>query len=216
MWRKKNQTEMKKLASRCPENGIKTIHWIDLVFNVLVQTKTKQLIAYLDKLCLVFGANNAVKRGILIQDADQYRLSSDDTAFDNFGFKGRQNLSIQSSDYFVEIDGEACFQEIPLVGLHGASRPDTVRHAQKYRSMSPANKHMGRDLSTQLYLAFYVPAFYVALHCGKQHNMRDSKFTRQHGGAIDVINLAVKILELPPHCRYLVEELVKQLQQDVG
>ena len=32
----------------------------------------------------------------------------------------------------------------------------------------------------------------------------------------DVINLAVKLQELPPHRRYLVEELVEQLQQDVG
>ncbi|MFC5472681.1 transcriptional regulator [Paraherbaspirillum soli] len=32
----------------------------------------------------------------------------------------------------------------------------------------------------------------------------------------ELINLAMKIQELPPHRRYLVEELVEQLQQDVG
>ncbi|MGB7192466.1 MAG: transcriptional regulator [Collimonas pratensis] len=32
----------------------------------------------------------------------------------------------------------------------------------------------------------------------------------------ELINLAVKIQELPPHRRYLVEELVEQLQQEIG
>jgi transcriptional regulator with XRE-family HTH domain len=32
---------------------------------------------------------------------------------------------------------------------------------------------------------------------------------------LELINLAAKIQELPPHRRYLVEELVEQLQQDV-
>ncbi|WP_092400866.1 transcriptional regulator [Collimonas sp. OK412] len=32
----------------------------------------------------------------------------------------------------------------------------------------------------------------------------------------ELINLAAKIQELPPHRRYLVEELVEQLQQEIG
>ena len=169
-----DQTEVKKLASTCSEDGIKTIHGIDLVFNVLVQTKTKQLIAYLDKLCLVFGANNAVKLGVLIEDADQYRLSSDDTTFDNFEVKGGENLGIQSSDYFVEIDGEACFQGIPLVGLNGASRPSKVMCAKKYRCKFALNSQIERRFKypaiARLFCSgllcgfvMFAPAFAVAL-----------------------------------------------------
>ena len=135
-----DQKDAKKRASTSPKDGVKTIHRVGLGVKVMDQIKRRQLIKRFDITYSVADANDAVKRIVFIQDADQHPLFSDGTTFDNFGIKGIENLDIQFSDIFVGDEG--CFQELPLVDLNGISRPSTVMCAKKYRCKFALNSQI--------------------------------------------------------------------------